>query len=283
MALGSAVLIASAFLHALWNALLKRERSPQVAVAGVLSWAAVFAIAAALLSGSPAFATRAAIGWGTAAGVFEGLYFVTLAAALARADFGIVYTVARGGAMLLVWPAGALLLKEPVAAKAAAGACLIGIGLGLVAGRAGRRGAERAGMVFAAACATSIAGYHLCYDRALAAGARDAPLFAVALVVALPFVLASLRGRTTVMDPSRAGRRLSTGLRWAIAGLVCTGSFLLFLRGLSTVGAAVALTLRNTSVFFAQGFAILLGERPTRAQLAGALLVTAGAALVVAR
>lgn len=283
MALGSAALIASAFLHALWNALLKRERSPQIAVAGVLSSAAVFAIAAAFLSGRPAFATGASLCWAIAAGVFEGLYFVTLAAALARADFGIVYTVARGGAMLLVWPAGALLLKEPVAAKAAAGACLIGIGLGLVAGRAGRRGAQRAGIAFAAACAISIAGYHLCYDRALAAGARDAPLFAVALAVALPFVLASLRGRTTVRDAASTRGRLSTGLRWAIAGLVCTASFLLFLRGLSTVGAAVALTLRNTSVFFAQGFAIVLGERPTRAQLAGVLLVTAGAALVVAR
>jgi drug/metabolite transporter (DMT)-like permease len=283
MALGSAVLIASAFLHALWNALLKRERSPQIAVAGVLSSAAVFAVAAALLSGRPAFATRAALGWGIAAGAFEGLYFVTLAAALARADYGIVYTVARGGAMLLVWPAGTLLLGEPIPAKAAAGACLIGIGLGLVAGRASRRGAQRAGVVLASACAISIAGYHLCYDRALALGAREAPLFAVALVVALPFVFASLRGRTTVTDAASARERRAIGLRWTLAGLLCTGSFLLFLRGLSAVGAAVALTLRNTSVAFAQGFALVLGERPTRAQLVGALLVTAGAVLVVGR
>jgi drug/metabolite transporter (DMT)-like permease len=280
MGFGSAALIASAFLHALWNALLKRERSPQVAVAGVLLAAAGFAFVAALLGGRPAFATRAALGWGLAAGTCEALYFVTLAAALARADYGVVYTVARGGAMLLVWPAGALLLREPVAATAAAGACLVGVGLALVAGRAGRRGAERAGVLFAAVCAASIAGYHLCYERALAAGAREAPLFAVALVVALPFVLASLRGRATVV---LAGGRLAFALRCVLAGLLCTGSFLLFLRGLSTAGAAVALTLRNTSVLFAQGFAVILGERPTRGQLAGALLVTAGAVLVIGR
>src|SRR5512142_981419 len=104
MPLGATALIASAFLHALWNALLKREPSPQVAVAGVLSWATAIALAVALMSGGLTFATHAAFAWGVGAGAFEGAYFVTLAAALARADYGVVYTVARGGAMLFVWP-----------------------------------------------------------------------------------------------------------------------------------------------------------------------------------
>jgi len=181
-----AALLLSAFLHASWNALLKRERAPEAAVAGVLSFALLFAVAAALAAGRPAFETPAALRWALAAGVFEGLYFVTLAAALARADFGVVYTVARGGAMLVVWPTAALLLRESVSARGALGASLIGAGLALTTIRAAGRRVSGAGMAFAVACAGAIAGYHLCYDRALAAGAPPPPPVAGARAPAHP-------------------------------------------------------------------------------------------------
>ena len=281
MPLGAAALLASAFCHALWNALLKRERAPQIAVAGVLSWAALVALGVALLSGGISFPTRASLGWGICAGVLEGAYFVTLAAALVRADYGVVYTVARGGAMLLVWPAGTLLLREPLTARGVLGACVVAIGLALVAGRASRRASQQTGIAYAVLCATSIAGYHLCYDRALANGAHEASLFTVAVWVALPFVFASLRGRLKIGPAPSPRHLLPTTLRWGVAGALSTGSFLLFLSGLASTGAAVALTLRNTSVFFAQAFAVVLGERPTRIQLFGACLVVLGAALVV--
>jgi len=44
---GPLELLASAFLHASWNAMLKREHRPQGAVLGVLASALVFAAAAA--------------------------------------------------------------------------------------------------------------------------------------------------------------------------------------------------------------------------------------------
>jgi drug/metabolite transporter (DMT)-like permease len=270
------VLVTSAFLHALWNALLKRERQPQVAVAGVLAVALLLATVAALVSAGPSFGTRAALGWAFGAGAFEGIYFPTLAAALVRADYGIVYTVARGGAMLLVWPLAALLLREPVTAAGVLGACLVGVGLALTTGHPARRSTSRSGLAYAAVCAASVAGYHLCYGRALSAGARPTPLFAVSMATALPLVLVSLRGRLTA-----PGVQLSAGstLRWAVSGVLCTASFLLFLSGLEAAGAGVALTLRNTSIVFAQGLALALGERPTRLQVVGAFLVAAGAAL----
>ena len=279
MVFASAALLASAFLHALWNALLKRERDPQVAVAGVLSVALVVALGAASRSGSPAFATLPALRWALAAGVCEGLYFVTLAAAMARAEYGVVYTVARGGAMVLVWPAARLLLAEPVTARGLLGACVVAAGLVLVTLAKARGPAARAGLAFAAVCAASIAGYHLAYDRALHTGAREAPLFAVALATALPFVLASLRFRGALAAAARPGWRAALG--WTVAGAICTASFLLFLSGLARSGAAVALTLRNTSVVFAQALALGVGERPTRRQVAGAVLVLLGATLVV--
>jgi drug/metabolite transporter (DMT)-like permease len=129
-------------------------------------------------------------------------------------------------------------------------------------------------MAFSSACAASVAGYHLCYDRALATGAHPTSLFTVALATALPLVLLSLRGQSAARDIKFSPR---STLRFAFAGLLCTASFLLFLSGLAAAGAGVALTLRNTSIVFAQGLALVLGERPTRVQMAGAGLVVAGA------
>ena len=271
---GALALLASAFLHASWNALLKRERDPETAVAGVLAAALAFAALAAFLDPAPAFPTRAGLAWTLGAGLVEGIYFVTLAGALARASYGAVYAVARGGALLVVWPA-AILLGEPAAWRSLAGAAAVGVGVALVAAGGGR--ASRAGVLLASACAASIAGYHLLYARALAQGAAPAPVFALALAVALPFVLVPARARLL----SRGGEALGrASLRLGFAGALCTASFLLFLHGLATSGAGVALTLRNTAVVFAQLLALALGERVPRPQAAGALLVAAGAAVV---
>lgn len=277
MLVGPAWLLASAFLHAAWNALVKREREPQVAVVGVLTAAVLCSLAVALLLPGAGLPTRASVLWGIGAGVLEALYFVTLGEALARATYGAVYAVARGGALLLVWPVAATALGEPFTARGAAGAALVGLGVVLVA-LAGRERASRGGIAFAIACAAGIAGYHLCYDRALAAGAAPAPLFALAFAVALGPVWAHVRltGRVA------SGLDRGAVVRLGVAGAIATASFLLFLAGLAASGAGVALTLRNTSVVFAQLLAFALGEPLPRRQLAGAALVVIGAALVAA-
>lgn len=277
MPAGPAWLLASALLHASWNALVKRERDPQGAVIAVLAAALAFSGAAALALPGAGLPSRAALLWALGAGVFEAAYFVTLGEALLRATYGAVYAIARGGALLLVWPVAAGLLREPFTLRSAAGAALVGAGVVLVA-LAGRERASRGGIAFAAACAASIAGYHVCFDRALAAGAAPAPLFAAAFAVALPAVWAQARlsGRVVLRLERRAAGRM------ALAGALATASFLLFLVGLATSGAGVALTLRNTSVVFAQLLAAAMGEPVPPRQLAGAALVVAGAALVAA-
>jgi drug/metabolite transporter (DMT)-like permease len=275
MLVGPAWLLASAFLHASWNALVKREREPQGAVVGVLAAALAFSGAIAVVAPGAGLPGRAPLLWGAAAGAFEAFYFVTLGEALARATYGAVYAIARGGALLVVWPVAVAVLREPFTARSAGGAALVGAGVVLVA-VAGRERASRGGIAFAVACAASIAGYHVCFERAVAAGAAPAPLFALAFGVALPAVWAQARLSGRVL-PSLDRR---AALRMAIAGALATASFLLFLVGLSSSGAGVALTIRNTSVVFAQALAAALGEAVPRRQLLGSALVVAGAALV---
>jgi uncharacterized membrane protein len=66
-------------------------------------------------------------------------------------------------------------------------------------------------------------------------------------------------------------------------GAVCGSSFLVFMEALDAGGAGFVLTLRNTSVLFATGFAFAIGERPRRPQIIGAVLVAAGAAVMASR
>jgi drug/metabolite transporter (DMT)-like permease len=272
---GTAWLLASAFLHAAWNALVKRERNPQLAVIGVLASAVVCSAAVALAAPGSGLPGRATVAWTVAAGALQAVYFVTLGEALSRATYGAVYAIARGGALLLVWPAAALVLREPFTARSAAGAALVGVGVVLVA-IAGHERATRGGIAFAALCAASIAGYHLCFDRGLALGGSPTAMFALAFAVALGpvWLHARLAGRLTAGLDRRAGARLFG------AGALTTVSFLLFLVGLAHEGAGVALTLRNTSVVFAQGLAAALGEAVPRRQLLGSALVVVGAVLV---
>jgi drug/metabolite transporter (DMT)-like permease len=272
---GAGWLLLSAFLHASWNALVKRERDPQAAVLGVLAAAVVFSGAVALVFPGAGLPNRAALLWGLGAGLFETFYLLTLGAALARASYGAVYAIARGGALVVVWPVAATFLREPFTARSASGAALVALGVALVAA-AGHERATRGGIAFALACAASIAGYHLCYERALAAGAAPAPLFALAFALALPAVFLRVRLAGPV------GARLERGalLRLAGGGALATASFLLFLVGLERSGAGIALTLRNTSVVFAQLLAALIGERVPGRQLVGSALVVLGAALV---
>jgi len=103
-------------------------------------------------------------------------------------------------------------------------------------------------------------------------------LFAVALACALPINLASMGPRTW-----RGGALALRDhpLRILAGGATCTASFVLFLQALAVTGAGAVLTLRNTSVLFAQVFALLVGERPSRRAFAGAMLVAGGAVLLV--
>jgi drug/metabolite transporter (DMT)-like permease len=271
------LVLLSAFLHALWNALLKRHEDPEAGVVGVTCVAVVLGGLWALGLQGQAFPSRAGWMWGLAAGACEGVYLFTLARSLRHAPLALAYTVARGGALLVVWPVSVLWMGEPLTPLTVAGAAVLAGGLtvtGLVlpSSPAGR------GVAWAAMSAVCIAGYHVAYKKALGAAAQPPALFALALGVALPMLLltrARSGDRGAVLRQAR-----KSPLLMLVTGTLCTLSFALLLTALARGGAGAVLTLRNTSIAFALVLALLQGERPGRRQISGAVLVMTGAVML---
>lgn len=278
-----ALVLLSAFLHALWNALLRREADKDLSLVAVTGFATVFAAVVAGVRwglGESLLASPSGLGFAVAvAGVCEASYFATLAAAMARGTLGTVYTISRGGAVVLVWPLSVLVFAETATLGASAGSLLVLGGLVVcgLAARGGARGNQPGAVRWSIACAASIAGYHLGYKAALDRGVNPSACFAVALAVAVAINVARL---------GRPARRELVALvrgRWprlVVMGLGCGGSFLLLVEALAIGGSGFVLTLRNTSVLFAVAMAWWIGERPGWRELAGAALVAAGAGVM---
>jgi drug/metabolite transporter (DMT)-like permease len=261
--------LASALLHAAWNAMLKRAPDTEAAAALVILGASGLSGALALTFG-PAAVPGPAVPWIVAAGVIEAVYFVTLAAALARLSLQSAYGVSRGLGVLLVWPMSIAIFAEPATARSLGGAALLSIGLFVQM----RTIPRSSGLWLAIACAGAIACYPLAYKRAIALDVSPYSLFALSLAMALPVQLAAL-GKARVP-------RLRAALRPIIlvSAACCAASFLIFLHALKSSGPAHVSALRNTSVLFAAMFGWARGETLDGRALGSALLITVGAVLV---
>ena len=274
------LVLASALLHALWNAGLRVEPDKDrgvvvaIAVGSVIAVAVAVVVAARNGSPFPGSAGATAVTWTLAAGVFEAVYFWALAKALSMGPLGPVYTLSRGGAVVLVWPISIWLWREPVHPLSIAGSALLLAGL-VCSGA--ERGTSRRAVKWALLCAAFIAAYHLAYKAALQAHGEPSAVFAISLgfasVINMLRLGASGRAAAKVMLQNR-------GWRLIAIGAICSIAFLLFMQALAKGGAGMIVTLRNTSVVFATFFAWRIGDRPSWRQVMGAGLVALGAVLL---
>ncbi len=274
------LVLASAFLHALWNALIKRERDVRAATFAVLTVAVILSALASLLRRSW-FPTGAALSCAIAAGVCEAGYFATLSRSLEAGPLGQYYPVSRGGALFIIWPVSMLWFGERATPASFLGALLVAAGLfavGLPYRGLANGGWRDRGLSWAIVSAVFIAGYNLLYKGALGLGSDPATLFATSVAIALALNLATMGSRRANIAALLSQRPVPM----VLAGALCCLSFWLFLFGLERAGAGAMVTLRNTSVMFAQLFSWRLGERPTVARVGGAGAIAAGAMLLAA-
>lgn len=272
------LILASAFLHAFWNARLKRQ--PEMDVAGSVIFlvcglsGVLAALAVWMFSGSAPFPDWRGAGWSLAAGACEAGYFTLLVIAFRLAPLGTVYAVSRGFAIVATWPLSALFLGEAVSLPALAGAVIVLVGLLL---STVKLAVSARGILLALASGLFIAGYHLFYKLGITAGGQPAAVFALSLSVAVPVNIALLAAdRRQKLLPLWRTRFLSL----TALGIICAASFLLILLALEVAGAGYVLTLRNISILFALLLAWQMGEALNRRQWLGAALIAVGAGLL---
>lgn len=280
MTLGPLLLLLSALLHAAWNALAKASKDKEsflfltILLSGLLTASSMFISGQKLQFPAPQILAIAVL-----SGVFEGLYFLTLSKALRTSGLGKSYAIMRGGAMVLVWAYSSLFLGEQASLGQIMGAVLVLTGI-LTINFQDLRQSGVAGLrsdIWSFLSALFIAGYHLCYHEALSQKAEPMPLFLVAMVVSLPFLLFGIR---TGPIKRVLGTLRTHPCRVLITGTFATASFLIFLYGLRISAPGFAISLRNSSIFFAVVFSFFLKESLSRTQLIGACTIGLGALLL---
>jgi len=259
-----ALALGSAFLHALWNLILGRERDPEAATA------------IALVVSVVVFAPVAVLRWDAVSDVWpyivvtsclQLLYFGLLATAYRHAEVSVVYPIARGLAPVLVLIVGVTLLGTGVGAAQAVGVCLVGLGILLVRGL-GSGASLGSGAAYGVAVAACIAAYTL-VDK-------DGIEYADPVVyLELSMVPATIGYVCVLLATSRGAPQA------AAAGILSFVAYALVLAALLLAPAASVAAVRETSVLIAALLAApMLGERVGPGRLVGAALVVGGVSLI---
>lgn len=263
-----ALALGAAVLHAGWNVLLRGSEDVETRTAVVLGLSVLLFAPVAAATWSVSWAV---VPYVAASAAFEGLYFALLVAAYRRRELSVVYPVARGSAPLFVLLVTAVVLSRHVSAAAAAGVCLVAVGVFLVRGI--RRGAE--GVLIALAIGCAIAGYTL-VDKD---GLRHAAALPYLELVLLPVALVAV----SAVAARRGGRALRSELGWsALATAVASfGAYALVLAALRLAPAPQVAAVRESSVVLAALLAaVVLRERVGLERLVGTAVVAGGVALI---
>jgi drug/metabolite transporter (DMT)-like permease len=262
--------LAAAFVHALWNLLLAHARDIEAATAVALVVAVV------------AFSFPAAVVWqvdgrvwpyvaGSAA--FELIYFTLLAAAYRRAEFSVVYPIARGSAPVVVLVVAVAGLRASTSWQQAAGVALVAGGIVFVRGF--QHGMKRGGVAFGLTIGCCIAGYTLIDKYGIRYASPISYLELTMMPPAIAYAAAVARGK------GLAALRAETNPAAVVAGLATFGAYALVLAALQRAPAASVAAVRETSVIIAIALAgLFLKERVGWERMAGAAAVAAGVGLL---
>lgn len=266
--------LGAAFLHALWNSLVKTGASRFGAMVVLSVFEVPIGLAVALTRDIP---TPNVWPWVLASGFVHFFYKFFLAQAYARGDLSRVYPLARGTAPLLVALTSGLFLADVITAMEFAGIAVLGAGILTMAQGVFARGEDRRMIPFALATALAVAAYTLIDGQ----GARISgdPVGYVAWVFVADgagFATAMLAWRGSDILP-RARQPWMAG---AMAGAASYGAYAISVWAMTQAPIALVAALRETSILFAVLIGWLgFGEAMTRGKAVAALAIVAGVVL----
>ena len=269
-----AAILLAALLHALWNALAKRQAEGRVSVLLVSLCSGLFAAPFLPLVGWP---VAAEYPWLALSILLHCGYCLFLGRAYRLGEFGQIYPLARGSAPLVTLLFGALLLGEVPGMVAVTGAVVLVSGVLLMAWRGGLRLAPAA---LQAVLVTAL--FTASYTLSDGAGARSAgepvryTLWLFTLTALMMPLLMRWQNRTAWRELGPAAWRSG-----AIGGALSLLAYGIVIWAMTKAPIGLVAALRESSVLFAVLLSWgWLGEKLGRVRLLAALIILGGILLI---
>ena len=268
-------MLGAAFLHALWNALIKLGTS-KVGGMVILSIVEVPIGLAVVAFAAPI--DPAAIPWVIAAGCTHFAYKFFLTYAYDRGDLSRVYPIARGAAPMLVALVGAVFLADAVSGQQYLAISVLAGGILLMARGVFASGENRRLLPFALGSALATATYTLI--DGMGARVSGAPVAYVAWVFVadgcfFTLGMVALRGWDVIPRNWQAWRMgtLASGASY--------GAYAVSIWAMTVAPIAVVAALRETSILFAVLIGWLaFGEKMGGEKAVASVVIVAGVMLM---
>ena len=271
----AAAVLFAAFLHAGWNALIKRGQDALVATIGIVIGAAAISLCLLPFFPPPDPASWPFLATSTAA---QFAYYTLVTRVYRRADLGLAYPIMRGTAPLFVTFANAILFGEILSPLGLVGVVCISSGVLLIAGGKFRRSESAVTLAMALGTAIVIAFYTVIDGIGVRRSGAPA---------AYTMWIFLLTGLTTGgWGMVRHGKPLLQSLRthpWVpLLGGGCTLlSYGIALWAMTRAPVAAVAALRETSILFAVLISVfVLKEAATWYRIAAVGLLMAGAVAI---
>ena len=267
--------LGAAFLHALWNALIKLGTS-KVGGMVILSIVEV-PIGLVVVMLTPAI-DPAAVPWVIAAGCTHFAYKFFLTYAYDRGDLSRVYPIARGAAPMAVALFGAVFLADAVTGQEYLAIAVLAGGILLMARGVFTSGEDRKLLPFALGSALATATYTLIDGTGARVSGSAAAYVAWVFVADGTFFtlgMLVLRGWDVIPRNWHAWRM------GAFASAASYGAYAVSIWAMTLAPIAVVAALRETSILFAVLIGWLaFGERMSGEKAVAALVIVAGVMLM---
>lgn len=266
--------LGAAFLHALWNALIKLGTS-KVGGMVILSIVEV-PIGLTVVAFSKAI-NPTAIPWVLAAGCTHFAYKFFLTYAYDRGDLSRVYPIARGAAPMIVALFGAAFLADAVTGQEYVAIAVLAAGILLMARGVFASGEDRRLLPFALGSACATATYTLIDGLGARVSGSSAAYVAWVFVADGTFFtlgMLALRGWGVIPRNWHAWRM------GAFASAASYGAYAVSIWAMTFAPIAVVAALRETSILFAVLIGwLVFGERMTGEKALASIIIVAGVIL----
>lgn len=271
-----AAMLASAFLHAAWNAWVKSRRDSNAAVAALVIGAAFPNLAILAVFGLPAAPAWPWIGLTVSLSVVS---LTLLGRAYREGDFAVAFPMIRGLIPVVLVLAAVPLFGETPQPAGALGVLCVSAGLGLIGWESARRSRTMTlrGLGFIA-LAAALTAASVMTDAKGARLSGNSFGYAATIAVLNGVVMAALQAWRGQHVPAMLVREWPIALG---AVVLSTISYQLFIWSLQHAPVALVGALRETSMLFALAIAfVALGERFGAWRWAAVGLMLAGMGLM---